>query len=1090
MLGIISGKTSTNEFVFHTTTSIPQKFQYLKIRHKEGYDVLAQIIELETQKDTTRASCLVLGYRNEQGVLKMLRTPPEPDTEVHEAEDAFVAKVLGLGQDKNGAYIGVLEGRDKIKVSLDLNKLITKHLVILAKSGSGKSYALSCILEEILERGIPLLIIDPHGEYSSLKYPNEQKENYERFGIKPKGYSKQIKEYSVDVQKNPESQQLKLSAQNLTASELLNLLPAKLSSTQIGLLYSALMDLGKEANFEQLMINLQLEEHPAKWTLITIIDYLKKLNIFSPQPTTPQELIQPGMCSIINLRGVPPELQEIIVYKVLSDLFTARKNLETPPFFLVLEEAHNFCLTGDVNVLTSQGDKPLSEVSNKDIVATFNFENNSLEYQPVIKTTSSRKEKVYQIITEFENVIRATKDHPFFTRKGFNYTSGLDHIAIPLDSIYSKKRDLVIARLMGHISGDGWMANSGCVGFSGIKEDLIKIKKDLEYLGFKSSQIHQSKNTSTINSLDYGELKVAGEGYSFTSSRKCFYFFKNLGLPVGRRVLQAYSLPNFILNGSKEVIAEFLAALMGSDGYKLRIKNKNPDVIRLSFSKLTSLEKNGCELAKQMVFLFRSLGIRSSFWTRSGNKRKDGLTTIKFIIDVANDNRNFFRFVSLVGYRYHGQKEKTNKKTLYYYRHKHILLGDMEALRKKVIQTRAETGWGKVRLARRFNLRPSLIKTWIYDFKSHSRTKKAGLGWNFPSFQKWCSKYTNDSFIFDPVFKILPLGEKTVYNFSVKNQNFIANGALVHNCPERSFGEVKSSSIIRQIAAEGRKFGVGLGLVSQRVAKLDKSVISQASTQIILKLTNPGDLKAVSNSVEGITLETEREIRNLSIGTALVVGVVDMPLFVEIRPRKTKHGGEAVNILETFAAEYGGNDSREVLNLIIPKDVAKKGKIVLFPSLLLTCKQKGLQFNILINLANAHLIKDLEKGTGEQLYGLEKLSDKEKKILDLVKNTGTEFTTAHLFSTSGMQFSEIHDLVNAILKKGYFEKIGSNYKLSKILTAYMNLSSFKCNEKNEFKKIDYTEIKESKVNKQDVQDLLKSFLEIQGVKDCYLVNYE
>ena len=249
-------------------------------------------------------------------------------------------------------------------------------------------------------------------------------------------------------------------------------------------------------------------------------------------------------------------------------------------------------------------------------------------------------------------------------------------------------------------------------------------------------------------------------------------------------------------------------------------------------------------------------------------------------------------------------------------------------------------------------------------------------------------------------------------------------------------------------------------------------------------------MKAVSNSVEGITAETEKEIRNLSIGTALVLGVVDMPLFVEIRPRKTKHGGEAVNILETFAAEYGGNDEREVLNLIVPKDVSKKGKLVLLPSLLLTCKQKGMQFNILINLTNAHLIKDLEKGTGEQLYGLEKLSDKEKKILDLVKNTGTEFTTAHLFSASGMQFSEIHDIVNTLVKKSYFEKAGSGYKLSKILTAYMNLSTFKCNEKNEFKKIDYSEIKEGKVNKQDVQELLKSFLEIQGVKDCYLVNYE
>ena len=34
-------------------------------------------------------------------------------------------------------------------------------------------------------------------------------------------------------------------------------------------------------------------------------------------------------------------------------------------------------------------------------------------------------------------------------------------------------------------------------------------------------------------------------------------------------------------------------------------------------------------------------------------------------------------------------------------------------------------------------------------------------------------------------------------------------------CPERSFGEAKSSPIIRQVTAEGRKFGMGMCVISQ-----------------------------------------------------------------------------------------------------------------------------------------------------------------------------------------------------------------------------------------------------------------------------------
>jgi hypothetical protein len=51
---------------------------------------------------------------------------------------------------------------------------------------------------------------------------------------------------------------------------------------------------------------------------------------------------------------------------------------------------------------------------------------------------------------------------------------------------------------------------------------------------------------------------------------------------------------------------------------------------------------------------------------------------------------------------------------------------------------------------------------------------------------------------------------------------------------------------IRRIAREGRKYGIGLMLVSQRPADVDSTVISQCGTWIVLRLTNSADQQHVA----------------------------------------------------------------------------------------------------------------------------------------------------------------------------------------------------------------------------------------------------
>ena len=87
------GRTSTQGFAFNVASST-KKFDYVQVRH-EGNDVLCQIVELEREGNQTTAYCNVIGYRD-KGILKQLLTPPEPNTEVLQAEDEFIKSTLGL----------------------------------------------------------------------------------------------------------------------------------------------------------------------------------------------------------------------------------------------------------------------------------------------------------------------------------------------------------------------------------------------------------------------------------------------------------------------------------------------------------------------------------------------------------------------------------------------------------------------------------------------------------------------------------------------------------------------------------------------------------------------------------------------------------------------------------------------------------------------------------------------------------------------------------------------------------------------------------------------------------------------------------
>ncbi len=123
-----------------------------------------------------------------------------------------------------------------------------------------------------------------------------------------------------------------------------------------------------------------------------------------------------------------------------------------------------------------------------------------------------------------------------------------------------------------------------------------------------------------------------------------------------------------------------------------------------------------------------------------------------------------------------------------------------------------------------------------------------------------------------------------------------------------------STPVLKRILAEGRKFGVGVGLVSQRPGKLNADVLSQCQTHFLMRIVNPVDQSAVGAAVESAGRELLDELPALSKGQVIVSGrAVRTPLLCQVRPRLSPHGGESPNAPEEWITFHRTASSQQVI---------------------------------------------------------------------------------------------------------------------------------------------------------------------------------
>ena len=107
-------------------------------------------------------------------------------------------------------------------------------------------------------------------------------------------------------------------------------------------------------------------------------------------------------------------------------------------------------------------------------------------------------------------------------------------------------------------------------------------------------------------------------------------------------------------------------------------------------------------------------------------------------------------------------------------------------------------------------------------------------------------------------------------------------------------------NIFERITKEGRKYGIFLGLITQRPSELSDTCISQCTNFVILRTLHPKDLDYIKNMVPNISMEIVQQLKNLKPGNCIAFGnafKVPVSMYIDLpNPRPMSNNVDIVGV--------------------------------------------------------------------------------------------------------------------------------------------------------------------------------------------------
>ncbi len=132
---------------------------------------------------------------------------------------------------------------------------------------------------------------------------------------------------------------------------------------------------------------------------------------------------------------------------------------------------------------------------------------------------------------------------------------------------------------------------------------------------------------------------------------------------------------------------------------------------------------------------------------------------------------------------------------------------------------------------------------------------------------------------------------------------------------EQSLGFFPTRQAIARIAKEGRKYGVSLGIITQRPGELDQTILSQCSTVFAMRLANERDQEIIRSAIPNSSTSTMSFISSIGNGEAIAFGeAVAVPMrmkFERVLPQRLPKAH--LMTIENDTDEYDSVDLRNIV---------------------------------------------------------------------------------------------------------------------------------------------------------------------------------
>ncbi|MCK4947537.1 MAG: ATP-binding protein [Candidatus Aureabacteria bacterium] len=148
-------------------------------------------------------------------------------------------------------------------------------------------------------------------------------------------------------------------------------------------------------------------------------------------------------------------------------------------------------------------------------------------------------------------------------------------------------------------------------------------------------------------------------------------------------------------------------------------------------------------------------------------------------------------------------------------------------------------------------------------------------------------------------------------SYTGRNRPLLLAYEEAHTYLNKNDNNSYSKNAVERIFKEGRKFGVGALVISQRPSEISETILAQIGTFIALRLTNSGDQSIVKSSSPDNLNSLIDLLPSLRIGEAVIVGeAIKIPSRIRVKLNNPRPTSDDPKLIECWSKTHSTSDDK------------------------------------------------------------------------------------------------------------------------------------------------------------------------------------